>query len=98
MAQLKKPVDAIRDVKMFRLSGIVLGILLVGYFSVNLLNIPVSIIAGIVAIFFLFMARRSPAVNTKTVDKRRTMGDCVFLHWNVCRGVWITKRWINNMY
>ncbi|MGE7594584.1 arsenic transporter [Peribacillus frigoritolerans] len=69
MAQLKKPVDAIRDVKMFRLSGIVLGILLVGYFISEFLNIPVSIIAGVTAIFFLFMARRSPAVNTKTVVK-----------------------------
>ncbi|CAH0237937.1 arsenic transporter [Bacillus sp. Soil745] len=69
MAQLKKPVDAIRDVKMFRLSGIVLGILLVGYFISEFLNIPVSIIAGVIAIFFLFMARRSPAVNTRTVVK-----------------------------
>jgi arsenical pump membrane protein len=69
MAQLKKPEEAIQDGKMFRLSWIVLGILLIGYFASEFTGIPVSIIASIVAIFFLFMARRSPAVNTRTVVK-----------------------------
>ncbi|MFT9600136.1 arsenic transporter [Mesobacillus sp.] len=69
MSDLKKPVKAIKDAKMFRLSWIVLGILLVGYFASEFLNIPVSFIAGIVAIFFLMMARRSPAVHTANVVK-----------------------------
>jgi arsenical pump membrane protein len=69
MSDLKKPAEAIRDMKMFRLSWIVLGVLLVGYFASEFLSIPVSFIAGIVAIFFLMMARRSPAVHTSTVVK-----------------------------
>jgi arsenical pump membrane protein len=69
IGQLKKPVDAIKDHKMFRLSWIVLAILLVGYFASEFTGVPVSIIAGVVAIFFLFMGRRSPAVHTKTVIK-----------------------------
>lgn len=67
--QLKKPAEAVRDNKMFQLSWVVLAILLLGYFINEFLNIPVSIIAGVVAIFFLFMARRSPAVETKKVIK-----------------------------
>ena len=68
-SQLKKPVEAIRDDKMFRLSWVVLGILFIGYFTSEFLGIPVSFIASIVAVFFLFMARRSHAVNIRTVIK-----------------------------
>lgn len=69
LAHLKQPNEAIRDEKMFRLSWVVLGILLMGYFTSEFLGIPVSVIAGIIAIFFLLMARKSRAVDTRTVIK-----------------------------
>ncbi|XJZ28014.1 arsenic transporter [Bacillota bacterium Lsc_1132] len=69
LGQLKKPVEAIRDIKMFRLSWLVLAVLLAGYFISQTFHIPVSIIAGVVALFFLFMGRRSNAVETKKVIK-----------------------------
>ncbi len=66
---LKTPASAINDLKMFRLSWVVLAVLLIGYFASETLDIPVSFIAGAVAIIFLAIARRSEAVETMTVLK-----------------------------
>lgn len=67
--QLKVPQDAIKDLKMFRLSWLILAVLLIGYFVSEFLSIPVSIIAGVIAIIFLVFARRSAAVSIKKVVK-----------------------------
>ncbi|SEQ94972.1 arsenic transporter [Piscibacillus halophilus] len=69
LSKLKQPHEAIKDHKMFRLSWFVLAILLVGYFVSEFVEIPVSFVAGIIAIFFLWMANRSPAVPTTEVVK-----------------------------
>ncbi|WP_017729284.1 arsenic transporter [Halalkalibacterium ligniniphilum] len=69
VAELKTPREAIKDKRMFRLSWYVLGFLLVGYLVSEFLHLPVSFVASIVAIFFLMMARKSPAVPTSQVIK-----------------------------
>ncbi|MCY8309071.1 arsenic transporter [Bacillus vallismortis] len=69
LTELKKPAEAIKDQKMFKLSWYILGLLLIGYFTSEFFSIPVSVVAGIVAIFFLIAAQKSPAVHTKQVLK-----------------------------
>lgn len=66
-AMLKEPKLAIRDMRMFRLSWGVLVVLVIGYFTSEFMRVPVSLVAGLVATFFLLMAKRSEAVNTKAV-------------------------------
>ncbi|CDQ38076.1 arsenic transporter [Virgibacillus salexigens] len=67
--QLQAPREAIRDLPMFRLSWFILVILVIGYFVSEFAEIPVSIVAGVTAIFFLVMASRSSTVNTRKVVK-----------------------------
>lgn len=69
LSKLRKPSEAIQDLKMFHLSWYVLALLLMGYFASEFIHVPVSIVAIIIAIFFLLMARRSDVVNTKAVIK-----------------------------
>ncbi|AIQ49460.1 arsenical pump membrane protein [Paenibacillus sp. FSL R7-0273] len=68
-SQVRAPREAIKDQRMFRLSWAVLVVLLAGYFVSEFLGIPVSIVAGVIALCFLWMASRSPAIRTMEVVK-----------------------------
>jgi arsenical pump membrane protein len=67
--QLKRPHEAIRDLKLFRMSWVVLSILLAAYFLSEYIAVPVSIIAGAAAIVFLLAARKSPVIHTMKLVK-----------------------------
>lgn len=77
-AQLKKPKEAIRDMRLFKLSWLILAVLLVAYFISEIFAIPVSIIAGVVAIAFLIAVRRSPEINTKKLIKEAPWAVVIF--------------------
>ncbi|GIP32975.1 arsenic transporter [Paenibacillus sp. J2TS4] len=63
LTQLKRPKEAIKDMRLFKLSWFILAALLVAYFVSEYFSIPVSIIAGVAAIALLFAARKSPAIH-----------------------------------
>lgn len=67
--ELRQPHEAIKDMRMFKLSWVILGVLLAAYFLSEFIAVPVSVFAGIAAIVFILAARRSAAVELKTVIK-----------------------------
>jgi arsenical pump membrane protein len=78
LGELKVPAEAIRDVKMFRISWLILAVLLTGYFVSEFIQLPVSIVAGTVALLFLGMGVGSSAVDTRKVIKNAPWAVVVF--------------------
>ncbi|WP_039793181.1 arsenic transporter [Paenibacillus elgii] len=78
VARLKRPSEAIKDMRLFRWSWVILLALLIAYFVSGLFSVPVSAIAGIAAIAFLAAARKSPAVHTWKLVKEAPWSIVVF--------------------
>ncbi len=76
--QLKDPRDAIKDIRLFKLSWFILGALLIAYFISGWLQIPISIIAGAAALVFLLFARKSPTIETWKLVKEAPWSIVVF--------------------
>lgn len=62
---LPQPAGAIRDRRLFRLSWLVLALLLGGYLLSQALHVPVAAVAGGAALLLLAFALRSPAVDVR---------------------------------
>ncbi|WP_273015462.1 arsenic transporter [Paenibacillus arenosi] len=69
LSQLKQPKLAIKDMRMFKLSWLVLSLLLIAYVISEFIPIPISIIAGIAALALILFARRSKDIHTGSIIK-----------------------------
>ena len=67
MAQLKQPHEAINDPVTFRIGWVVLALLLLGYFGLEPLGVPVSAVAVFGALLLLGVAARGHVISTRKV-------------------------------
>ena len=65
--QLKQPGEAIRDAATFRVGWVVLALLLVGFFGLEPLGVPVSATAAAGALLLLAVAARGHIISTRKV-------------------------------
>ena len=76
--QLKQPNEAIRDAATFRFGWVVLVLLLVGFFGLEPLGVPVSAVAGAGALLLLAVAARGHVISTRKVIREAPWQIVVF--------------------
>lgn len=64
---LKEPKDAIRDFGTFKTGWLVLVLLLVGFFGLEPLGVPVSLVAAVGSLLLFAVAKKGHAINTGKV-------------------------------
>lgn len=91
-SKLREPARAIHDLPTFRTGWIVLLLLLVGFFVLEPLGIPVSAIATTGALILFAVAKRGHAINTGKVLRGAPVANCYLLAGDVSGGVWPAQR------
>lgn len=76
--QLKQPKEAIRDAATFRVGWVVLVLLLVGFFGLEPLGVPVSAVAATGALLLLAVASRGHVISTRKVIREAPWQIVVF--------------------
>ncbi|MHB1590611.1 MAG: arsenic transporter, partial [Sulfuricella sp.] len=76
--QLKPPKEAIRDAATFRIGWVVLVLLLVGFFGLEPLGVPVSAVAATGALLLLTVAARGHVISTRKVIREAPWQIVVF--------------------
>jgi len=69
LAKLKTPREAIRDMRTFKTGWLVLLLLLAGFFGLEPLGVPVSLVAAVAAFILWLVARKGHAIDTRKVLK-----------------------------
>jgi arsenical pump membrane protein len=67
VSQLKAPNEAIRDPATFRAGWVVLALLLIGFFGLESLGVPISLVATTGSLILLAVAARGHVINTRKV-------------------------------
>jgi len=76
--QLKKPMDAIKDKRLFVWSWVILGVMLIAYLVSSVFHLPVSVAFGCVALLFILIAGRSPVIHTVRIVRNAPWAVVVF--------------------
>ncbi|WP_336733252.1 arsenic transporter [Pantoea dispersa] len=69
LVKLKTPREAIRDMRTFKTGWLVLLLLLAGFFGLEPLGVPVSLVAAVAAFILWLVARKGHAIDTRKVLK-----------------------------